>query len=313
LENTESQENQQEQQVHESMMAGFNKVRGDEPPAEDPPKQVEVTEQAQSEAATEPVKEEEANADVVNTSTEASEAKTAEPAAADEDPIVPGIGLKASEVKNLLSRAASFDPAAIEERLSSKMFGKFGQFQREINQLKSSPAGQPLKLTTEKLKRLHAEYPEMAAILAEDLSEVLTAPAGTFTQEQVDQMVAKKVSEKSTETELKLLTIAHPDWYENRRSPDFNVWLSTLPADISERVQTSEDSAFLTQAFHGFKAWKNAAQEARRAAEEAAAAKQKNEKRLEGSITPKGVTVAAPPLPTASSAMQAGFKKVRGP
>lgn len=297
-------------------MAGFNKVRGDEPPAEDPPKQTETIEQAQPEAKTEEAKEPEAKTDTTKDSDDAKESEEAEKAtAADEDPIVPGIGLKASEVKNLLAKAASFDPAAIEEKLSSKMFGKFGEVQRSINELKANPAGQPLKLTTEKLKRLHAEYPEMAAILAEDLSEVLTAPAGTFTKDEVDRIVSEKLTEKSAEVELKLLTIAHPDWYENRHSPDFSIWLSTLPQNVSEAVQSSQDSTFLAKAFTGFKAWKGAAQEAKRAADEAAAAaaKQKTEKRLEGGITPKGVTTPAPPLPTASSAMQAGFKKVRGP
>jgi hypothetical protein len=312
LENQESQENQQEQQAQDSLMAGFNKVRGDEPPAEDPPK-ANVAEQATQTETQARVKAEvdttagEAEAE---TKTEQVDASTAE-----EDSIVPGIGLKTSEVKALLAKAASFDPAAIEEKLSSKMFGKFGQFQREINQLKSAPAGQALKLTADKLKRMHAEYPEMAAIFAEDLSEVLQAPAGSFTKEQVDAIVSERLTEKSAEVELKLLTIAHPDWHANRHSPDFAIWLTTLPPEVSESVQSSQDSVFLTKAFTGFKAWKGAAQEAKKAADEAAAAaaKQKTEKRLEGGITPKGVTAAAPPLPTASSAMQAGFKKVRGP
>jgi hypothetical protein len=312
LENQESQEStQQEQQAQDSLMAGFNKVRGDEPPAEDPPK-VDVTEQAQTASAE---AETEAKANVTPANTTATESAAA--ANEDEDPVVPGIGLKTSELKNLLAKASQFDKLqeTIEAKVSQRMFGKFGEVQREINQLKSAPTGQALKLTADKLKRMHAEYPEMAAIFAEDLSDVLTAPAGSFTKEQVDAIVSERLTEKSAEVELKLLTIAHPDWHANRHSPDFAIWLTTLPPEVSESVQCSQDSAFLTKAFTGFKAWKGAAQEAKKAADEAAsaAAKQKTEKRLEGGITPKGVTTAAPPLPTASSAMQAGFKKVRGP
>jgi hypothetical protein len=313
LETQESQENQQEQQAQDSLMAGFNKVRGDEPPAEDPPKS-NVAEQAQTAGAE---AETEAKADVtpVNT-TEAAATELAKAEKEDEDPVVPGIGLKTSELKNLLAKASQFDK--LQESIETnnrKVFGRFGELQGEMKKLQERPAGQPAKVTADALKRMKVEYPEMAAILAEDLSEVLTAPAGSFTKEQVDAIVSEKLTEKSAEVELKLLTIAHPDWHKNRHSPDFAIWLTTLPPEVSESVQSSQDSVFLTKAFTGFKAWKGAAQEARKAADEAAAAaaKQKTEKRLEGGITPKGVTTAAPPLPTASSAMQAGFKKVRGP
>lgn len=320
IENQQDQQEQVDQTVHDddsAMMAGFNKVRG-EPPAESAPVNEESTagQTAQPEAKTE---QEESTTTAAATTEPVKEEAKPEPATepqAEEDPIVPGVGLKASEVKALLAKAASFDQAAIEDKLASRMFGKFGEMQRSINEKLKTAPGAPMKVSADAFKRLKAEYgDDMAKILAEDLSEVLQAPAGTFTRDQVDEIVSDRLAQVNAQTELKLLTMAHPDWHEHRRAPEFDIWLSTLPAEVAQEVRSSQDSVFLNKAFTAHKAWKNAALEAKKSAENAAAAaaaaKQKTEKRLEGGVTPNGITPPAPPPPTAESAMNAGFDRVR--
>jgi hypothetical protein len=321
IENQQEQQDQVDQTVQDddaAMMAGFNKVRG-EPPAEGTPVNEESQTEQTAQPEAKPEQEESATTAAATTEPVKEEAKPEQAAEqkAEDDPIVPGIGLKASEVKTLLAKAASFDQTAIEEKLASRMFGKFGEMQRSINEkLKSAPTGAPMKVSADAFKRLKAEYgDDMAKILAEDLSEVLQAPAGTFTKDQVDSMVSERLAEVNAQTELKLLTIAHPDWREHRKAPEFAIWLSTLPADVAQEVRASQDSTFLAEAFRAHKAWKSAAIEAKTAADAAAAAaaaaKQKTEKRLEGGVTPNGITPPAPPPPTAESAMQDGFNRVR--
>lgn len=320
----ESQENQQQEAQQEvdqdAFEAAFSQARGDEPPAETPPANEEQNDQAQVAEATEAsATEPEAKA------TEQEAATTEEqsaPEADDDKPVF--AGLSARQLKEAIAKASEVDK--LKESIASnhdKVFGKFGELQRVLNDLQKAKApGQQVKLTGAMFKHMSEEFgKEFAEKLAEDLSELQITTQGGFDQSQVDQIVSEKLAESRKELdergkqiELKLLTIAHPDWYENRHSPDFAIWLTTLPPEIKERVETSQDSVFLTKAFTGFKAWKQAADEATKKAadEQVEAAKQKNGKRLADAITPSGVPASGPPQLTEEDAFVSGFKGARG-
>ena len=81
-------------------------------------------------------------------------------------------GFTEDQVKELLQKAAEVDQLKARE---SKMFGTLGSLKQAIDAVRNqpqAPQGGPVRISGA-LKRLSAEFPEMAALLSEDLNEAL--------------------------------------------------------------------------------------------------------------------------------------------
>lgn len=285
-----------------SLSAGFAKVRGQQPhTASDTKPEVQATGR------------EEHDEDASSTDdAQAGQGNKQETAATDkQEPEETFLGMPASQVKAILAKAAEFD--RLKEQMtheSQKMYGKFGEFQKKINQLQQqSAAGQPVKVTKDSLKRTLSDYPELAEALADDLGEILKSPASGFDQAQVDTLVSEKLSQEvariNQANEQKLLAFAHRDYKQVLTSDDFKIWRATLPSDVQQALDSTWDATFVADAITEFKTWKQ------KSAVDADAARTRRTKRLENAVVPNGApSQGAAKLPD-HTGLSAGFNRVR--
>jgi hypothetical protein len=199
-------------------------------------------------------------------------------------------GMKESEIKAILAAATDLKEFRTNtERELQKVFGKFGDIQRQITAT-SAGAGQVLtkrEINAQALKKLGAEYPEIAELLAGDLSEVLSSiPVASptqlgQTQEQIDGRINTIVNARVTAVEEKInermLTRFHKDWEDVAKSDDLKLWLSTQPEDYRNKFLGSNDAVIVADGLDKFKTWR----------EQGHAHRQKNANRLENAIPAK--------------------------
>lgn len=212
-------------------------------------------------------------------------------------------GMTEEQVKELLQKAAEVDKL---REAQSKVFGTLGAMRQAIEALRQQPQPTPaaVQMTKDKLKRLSEMFPEMAEMLAEDLSGVLTAPVAAIDPSQFEQAVQAKLDEQLSaqqrKFEAKVLSAMHPDWRQIVPSPEFAQWRSTLDPEVAAALDDSWDAEFIGAKLSEFKTWKN----------QQAKSQQLKVKRLEAAVTPKGSP--KPPAMTDDDAFIAGFKSARG-
>ena len=207
-------------------------------------------------------------------------------------------GFTEDQVKELLQKAAEVDQLKARE---SKMFGTLGSLKQAIDAVRNqpqAPQGGPVRISGA-LKRLSAEFPEMAALLSEDLNEALQ---GQTQAGGIDQQAFRSELERSSkDMETKLLTMAHKNWRQDVQTPEFAQWKGTLPPDELHIVNDSWDAVSVSAALDKFKEWRSAATQT----------KQVRQNRLEAAITPKGNRQPAPSMSDEDAFVQ-GFKSARG-
>lgn len=188
---------------------------------------------------------------------------------------------------------ASYTPEQVRELIDtvrgmqqreSKVFGTLGAIKQQIDAMKAQPSVAPaaIAVTADKLKRLSKEFPEMAAMLAEDLSEVMVGNSQAPSLDKINEIVTHRVNEGLTETtqklEVKLLTILHPDWRTVAATPEFDAWKRAQPADVQQQLDDGWDSEYLGKKLTEFKASKARAEQAR----------QTSRQRLQAATVPSG-------------------------
>lgn len=182
-----------------------------------------------------------------------------------------------------------------------KLFGSMGAMKQSIDALRNQPQAAIVQWSADKLKRLHAEYPELANLLSQDLGDMSTSGNPQQIEQMVEQRIQTSLDKASQAYEAKLLSLQHRDWRQVVAAEDFVGWKETLPADERAELDASWDSSLIGEKISQFKEWKS----------KTVQTKQTNQRRLEAAITPKGVT-SAKPAPTEMDAFMAGFKSVRG-
>ena len=281
--------------------AAFKSTRGDEPESE--PEPVAKTEKVEE---GDPL----GNGETVNE-------EVVEPAVATEaEPPKLIAGLTEEQVTSALSRAGALQSTV------DKMAGRLGNLMQQIEALKAAPpttqaAQQSLNL---KLEKLSSQFPELANLLREDLSDLQqtqvaspapAAPVG-LTQEQFDAALNARLAgttEQLTEQmEVKILSIQHPDWLEVIKTPQFALFRdNVLPAGVGAQLMASSDSAFISSKLTEFKEWRAKSQAP--AAPTPVPAARKN--RLAQAVIPNGDRSAPRAPQTEEDAFLAGFKNAR--
>lgn len=225
------------------------------------------------------------------------------------------VTITAEQWKSVQDKLAEIDSFKERStRLVDQSFGKIGELNRTLQQLQPmvNKAG-GVKLSAASLKRLGTEFPEMAQMLAEDLSEAL----GAAPQEEkpVEQKPEVEAAPAVPTVEIKhLLSIdkAHPDWRDTIRSEDFNKWGNSLPAGMFESIVTSNDYETVITALDAFKVYQQKQLAAKPRGTEVPAEspvppkKQNVTKRLEAAITPRG-TASTPSSLTDGDLFRQGF------
>lgn len=210
-------------------------------------------------------------------------------------------------------------------RVHDTTAGRIGSLKQSIDALKDK-AGQGNKASIKQLKRLGEEYPELAAMLVEDLNdasgdggsaaqpdaqaqaEPAQAEPATQPAVQADPLEHPAVQEVLKKKEMAIVDAVHPDWRGLPAQPEFNEWKSQLPAAAQEMLANTWKSEVMIDAFNDFKAWRST--RAQQAQSQAQTNKQRD-KRLAGAIP---ATTGAPTGANAvddDAAFEAGFKSVR--
>lgn len=259
----------------------------------------------------------ETDADAQAAAAAAAEEEARKQAEADAAAKAAPVTVTKEQFDNLLAAAAKV--SELETKLaqtSDKAFGRIGSLQQTIADLKkSATTGKPLSAV--QLKRLSAEFPEMASLLAEDLKESSAeseAPAGNGQANALDADAIREQTrqEVAIEYEQQLITARHNDWKDVVNSSEFQQWTAGLRPEAQQLLATTSSSQVFGDAIDAFKSFRAAqAEQAAAAAAAANNAHKQRDKRLDAAVTPNGVP-ASGSVVDEDEAFLAGFKSARG-
>ena len=276
---TENQEQQAQDQEHdesESMLAGFDAIRGGSYSASDDYKS--------------PDAEKDTSAD--DDSGEEDQADDEE----QEEPVF--AGLTESQLKSILERATRVD--AIEDQLR-KANGKIGELNgtlQEIQRRRPTQHAPADDLDDEQISEFESTFPEFGP--------AVEARARKIAQEVMQSQQAQgqhDPEEISKQVNLAVMNTTHKGWQQTTASDDFKLWIASQPPDVQQTYQTTWDAQELGGIVTAFKSRQQAA----------SARSTKSKQRLEAALTPDGRSSKVVHAVTEQDAMQAGFDAVRTP
>jgi len=239
--------------------------------------------------------------------------KEAKPEEVDTDPVVFG-GLRESQVKTLLERAARVD--AIEEQLR-KAHGKIGELNGsmiELRQTRQQPAAKQQQNDNELLddsffEALAADYPELPATIeqkAQRMAQEILEQQGYTQQpqEQQYQQPAQSASADPYEIQkaigIAVMDATHNGWRETVQSQDFQLWLATQPERARTAYENTVDPSELWGIINGFNSHSAAIGKTTR-----------NRQRLDAAIVPDARSGKVSHAMTEEEAMIAAFNSGR--
>lgn len=193
------------------------------------------------------------------------------------------------------------------EENNQLIYGKFGEFNRslqEVRQLASQAqqfVPQNVQVTAENFSKVREEFgEEFAAAMAHDLAQIqMQQVQSGFNQEQIDQYVSQKLEAAQNQFEMKLVSMAHPDWQDVVAGNEFAEWMQKQPPQIQEMLGNTWDSEFLTTAIGAFKSETSRKQQVT----------QKRNDRLAAAVTPSSNGAAA--VYDEDDDFSAGFNSVK--
>jgi hypothetical protein len=209
-------------------------------------------------------------------------------------------GFKESQIRELLTKVAEVDRL---REAQAKAFGHLGSLRQSVEALRNQPrpSATDVRITKEKFTRLAQAFPEMADMIAADLSEALQGTGQpAIDPQQYERMVESKLVQamqaQQRMTEARLLSVQHPDFQQVNSSPEFQQWKTTLDPKETKELEDSWDAAYLSKKLTEFKDWKS----------KTATSQATKRSRLEAAITPRGGPAA--PAKTLDDAFLEGFK-----
>lgn len=286
---TPEQQEKQAQEEDDAFAAGFDGAHGEPLAVAKEPDKASATE---GQAA-------------ANTASEAD--ASAQAGAEDEQPLQ----LSGPELKALLAQVGELKEFREKtEKQFQQIYGKFGDVQRQVTAAaeRSGQVLTPRQINAESLKRMKAEYPDIAEQLAGDLGELLagtSASAPGITQEQVKAQIDAEVSARvNTAVEAvneQLLSRFHPDYEDIAKSDDLKVWLKLQAEGYRSKFLESKEATFVAAGLDKFKAWQQQSQGTR----------QTNKRRLESAIPARGGSPAGSAGLSDDAAFEQGFMNTR--
>lgn len=254
-----SENEQTQEQAEQDFAAGFDGT------ATPPPQQAEVTQSEKPEVEAKPE----------------GEQQTAQEVEQPETPTV--AGLSEQQVRELLAKASQVDSLREEfTKTRDTIFGKFGELNRNLQTIQKAPAtAAGAKLTKEALKNIAERLgPEAAEAIANDLSGAITAPEIDW-DERLKPHLDRVRAEMQVEMERRALLKEHKDFYQQKDTPEFQLWMNQQPEDVRTQWVESIDADWLGGKMTEFKTWRDGLIK-----------RQEKKQRLEEAITPTGTQAA---------------------
>lgn len=208
-------------------------------------------------------------------------------------------GYTEEQLRDLLSKAQEVDRLKASE---AKLFGTLGSMKQAIDAMRTQQPTATAKYSKEGFKRLSAEFPEMAEMLAEDLSGFsLPQQQAGLDISAVKSAINERIEVVKREQETKLLGVVHRDWRQVVQEPEFQTWKANLAPEAQEVLNNGWDAELIAEGLTAFKEWRT----------KAAQVKVSKQSRLEAAVAPRTTTRAAP-VQTDEDAFMQGFKEARG-
>lgn len=214
-----------------------------------------------------------------------------EPTPEPEPPAPKPANITEQDWAELQSKATAIDEIKAEsQRKFDTLAGNLGGMKQLIEQLRQRGG---VKLSPGQLKRTAAEFPELEAMLTEDLNEVLSAPnQAAIDPEEIDKraraLMDAELPKVVAAMEKKILRSYHRDWVDVVRSKEFQDWEATLPQAERDQLKTSTDGEYIADKITEFK---EAAKAKAKAAADAAAKQPRSnarQARIESAVAPRG-------------------------
>lgn len=292
---SDTESEREEQDAESALEAGFNETRGNTPVEEPAPKQ-------------------EATADGEGKPKQDDAPKEAAPGEGAPE----GKRLSDEQFQEILNRVPGLETRFNEE--IQKVYGKFGELNRAIQNLQRGNSPRAIKGA---LKKLRDEFPDVAEVLEEDLSGIFPAApadagtAGTEGQgtetprpDDIDARVKTAVDEAVArvreETGKRLLTFMHPKWETDVKTKPFLEFMQQLPEADRVKYGDSDDPVVAAECFTKFYDWKKAKE-----SKPSSKPNPRHQERLESAITPSGEGAPPPNALDDEAAFVAGFKEIR--
>lgn len=208
-------------------------------------------------------------------------------------------GYTEDELRDLLSKFQEVD--RLKER-EAKVFGTLGSLKQAIDAMRSQQPTATASFSKEKFKRLSAEFPEMAEMLADDLSGfALPQQQAGLDISAVQDVINERIEVVKRDQETKLLGMVHKDWRQVVQEPEFRAWKGSLAPEAQDVLDNGWDAELIADGLTAFKEWKS----------KTAQTKVSKQSRLEAAVAPK-TTARTAPVQTEDDAFSAGFNSVRG-
>lgn len=216
-----------------------------------------------------------------------------------DDPEVPGLGMKASEVRAQLGRLTTL------EKTVASANGHIGHLKQQI-----AAAGKGKPITAESLKKMTEEFgAEYAQALAEDLNAAGIGGGAAVDEETLSRIVTERVSAEreslTQDFEKKLVRQRHPDAADyfagGKHNAEFGAFIGTLPKERQEELANTWDSGVINTALDEFKAHK----------QKVANEQTKQQRRIERGVTPTA-SRGSPATQPVADPIEAGWNNVRG-
>ncbi len=268
-------------EVEDAMLAGFNRASGKKPETNDEP---EVR------ADKKPV------ANNGDDGRQPDDQQRTNPA---DDPDMPGMGMKASQLKASLARLDAL------EKSTASTAGHLGHLKQLVQQ-----AGKGKAITKESLTKVREEFgDDYAEALAADLTAAGIGGGASVDDETLGRIVSERVAAErdtlSQTFEKKLVRQRHSDaadyFQGGKHNAEFLGFVGTLPKERQEELANTWDSEVINPVLDQFKAHKA----------KVANDQTKQTRRMERSVTPtasRGSPVAQP----SEDPIVAGWNNVRG-
>ena len=190
--------------------------------------------------------------------------------------------LKREDFQAIVEKANKVDDLSNRyQQLHDKAFGTIGQLKQELNALKQTRQSAPV--SKEMFKEITEYFGDeaLSEALAKDLSGLQLGGGSPeinddAINERIEQAVNSWAESINQKTELKILTLQHPDWERIKDTPDFQHWRTTLPPEQNNLLSETWDAITLSSAFASYKLWQGKKSDAA----------QKKQHRLEAAIAP---------------------------
>ena len=207
-------------------------------------------------------------------------------------------GYTETQLRDMLAKISEVD--RLKER-EAKVFGTLGSLKQSLDSMRTQQPTATV-ISKDKFKRLAAEFPEMAEMLAEDLSGLaLPQQQAGFDPSQFEAVLSERLEQVQRTQETKLLGMVHKDWRTVVQEPEFQTWKGSLAPEAQEVLNNGWDAELISEGLTAFKEWKTKATQT----------KVSKQARLETAVAPRSSARAAP-VQTAEDAFYQGFKEARG-